>query len=38
MQNLLFANDSDIDKTFGSMHQRVMMKTVVEHSIKIFEC
>ena len=46
----LIANDLDIDKAFGSVHQSVMMKikhffckgwivkTIVEHGIKIFEC
>ena len=46
----LIANDSDIYKVFRSMHQSVtikmryflskdwILKTFVEHSIKIFEC
>ena len=46
----LIENDSDIDKAFGSINQSVMMKikhfvckgwivkTIVEHGIKIFEC
>ena len=46
---MLIVNGSDIDKAFGSMHQSVMVKirnsvskdciikTIVEHRIKIFE-
>ena len=46
----LIANDSEIDKVFGSFHQSVMtrikcfvsedwfVKTIVKHSITIFKC
>ena len=46
----LIVNDPDIDKAFGSMYQTVMtkmknsvsknwvVKTIVEHRIKIFQC